>query len=267
VEEASHTGQLPALRKFDEADRKRQKARLLAQIAAREDLSFGLSGGWERHDYDATRYGLKEFDGWSAGVDVDWRPLERLGVFAWYTFEELDRRQRSRWRPVAGSAPAIVVSDFVNDWKSRSSDQVQAAGLRVDVVLVPDRLDASVGFEIQDAKGITRSDDVPGFLAAPPGALGAGGGAAFDYPTLADTLQALTTTLSYHVTERITLKGVYRYERWDVTDFRRDDLDPFEPLSNVSGSSVVSPSLDVFLGDRVADYDAHLFALSVVYTF
>jgi hypothetical protein len=69
------------------------------------------------------------------------------------------------------------------------------------------------------------------------------------------------------VNESLTLRGGYRFERFDLTDFRIDDLDPFEEFSNVSGSGVVSPSRDVFLGQRIDDYEAHIFVLSMIYRF
>jgi hypothetical protein len=37
--------------------------------------------------------------------------------------------------------------------------------------------------------------------------------------------------------------------------------------SNVNAAGTVSPSLDVFLGDRVDDYVAHVIALSLIYRF
>ena len=45
------------------------------------------------------------------------------------------------------------------------------------------------------------------------------------------------------------------------------DRDPFMASSNVNGSGAVSPSTDVFLGDRVDDYVAHVIALSLIYRF
>jgi hypothetical protein len=55
------------------------------------------------------------------------------------------------------------------------------------------------------------------------------------------------------------------FEKLSLKDYRVDGLNPFMPGSNVNGSGVVSPSLDVFLGDRIGDYAAHIFALSAVY--
>jgi hypothetical protein len=55
------------------------------------------------------------------------------------------------------------------------------------------------------------------------------------------------------------------FEKLSLKDYRVDGLNPFMPDSNVNGSGVLSPSLDVFLGDRIGDYAAHIFALSAVY--
>jgi hypothetical protein len=60
---------------------------------------------------------------------------------------------------------------------------------------------------------------------------------------------------------------MYAFEKLSLSDYRVDGLDPYMPGSNVNGSGVVSPSLDVFLGDRWGDYKAHIFALSAIYRF
>ena len=39
------------------------------------------------------------------------------------------------------------------------------------------------------------------------------------------------------------------------------------PFSNINGSGTISPSNDVFLGDRQQDFHAHIFALSLIYRF
>ena len=53
----------------------------------------------------------------------------------------------------------------------------------------------------------------------------------------------------------MTVKAEYRFEHFNLANFKTDDLQPF-----VSGS-------DVFLGDRVDDYVAHVIALSLIYRF
>ncbi len=262
------TGQFTELRKYDEADRERDEVALMARFTPHEDWMLSFSGSWKQYDYDQTLYGLTELEQLGLSGDVSWSPLPWLSISTWYAFEDIRREQTSRWRPRGFSPPIMVVDDPLNDWFSVSKDQVHAAGLRFDLVLVPDLLDATLGYTLQHARGKTRSYGVEGFAPFPPGSTtAADGGNAVNYPGLLDVLQSFEASLRYHVTDHLTVQGAYRFERFDLDDFRHDDLDPFEPLSNISGSGVVSPSRDVFLGNRVEDYDAHIFALSVIYHF
>ncbi len=254
------TMEFPELRKFDEADRISNRVDLLAQLTPRDDLSFTLTGSLATADYDNTDFGLESDESYSAGGETAWQPLAWLGFSTWYTFENIRYEQESRFRTVVGGVP---VDDPVNNWSSLSRDQVHNLGLDVNLVLVPDRLDATLRYALQHAVGQTNSTGVPGV--APAGT--ADGGNAVNWPALKDVLQNAHASLSYHVNEKLTVKGAYVFEKFDLTDFKIDDLDPYEPSSNVNGSGVVSPSRDVFLGDRIEDYKAHIFALSLIYRF
>jgi hypothetical protein len=257
------------MRKFDLADRTWNGVDLLAQLAPCEDLSLTLTGGLGAADYDETDYGLESDERYSLGSEIAWQPLERLGVSTWYSFENIRYEQMSRWRPVSGDNPPL--DSPLNDWSSLSKDQIHDFGLDLDLVLLPERLDASFGYGLQHAVGKTRASGragcVPTSGACIPLGTQADGGDAVNYPDLQDVMQTLHVSLSYHVNERFTVKASWVYEKYDLDDFTSEDLDPFEPTSNVNGSGVVSPSRDVFLGDQVGDYDAHLLALSLIYRF
>ncbi len=64
----------------------------------------------------------------------------------------------------------------------------------------------------------------------------------------------------YQLIEKVELKGQYRFEKLSTQNFQLD------PLSPTLGPNVLGTS-DVFLGNRVDDYDAHIFTASVVYNF
>ncbi len=264
--------EFPELRKFDQADRVSNRVDLLSQLTPRDDLSFTLTGSFANADYDNTDFGLESEESYSVGGETAWQPLEWLGFSTWYTFENIRYEQSSRWRNVVSGV--VPVDDPVNDWWSLSKDQIHNFGFDVDLVLVPDRLDATLGYGIQHAVGTTNANGAAGCFPGPPpaacipqGGTVADGGNAVDWPHHEDVLQNVHASRSYHVNERLTVKGAYVFEKFDLTDFRIDDLDPFEPLSNVNGSGVVSASRDVFLGDRIEDYKAHVFALSLIYRF
>jgi hypothetical protein len=271
VDGAIPTGQLAELRKFDEADRTRNEVRLLTQLIPRDDLDLTFSAGWAHYDYPHSNYGVSDDKRWNAGTELGWQPLEWLSLSAWYNFEHLSVQQKSRWRPVAGAD--TVTDDPVNDWNSESTDLVHTLGVNLDFVIVPEKLDLSFLYTFERGNGQTHAKGAAGCNGSPPGDLcipagpDADGGAAPNFPDIEDRLQLFAAILRYHVGENVTLEGMYAFEKLSLQNFRFDGLDPFEPGSNVNGSGVVSPSLDVFLGDRFGDYDAHIFALSAVYRF
>jgi MtrB/PioB family decaheme-associated outer membrane protein len=263
------TGQLSQLRKFDEADRDRHELKLLTQLVPRDDLDLTFSGGWAHYDYPDSRYGVRDDKRWNVGTEVGYQPLEWFSMSAWYSYEELELGQKSRWRPVTGAA--TVTDDPVNDWNSHSADQVHTLGASLDFVLVPDKVDLSFRYSFERGDGETHANGAAGCVPAPvtgvclPAGTAADGGDGVNYPDIEDRLQLFTTTLSYHVNENFTIEGIYAFEKLSLKDYRVDGLDPFMPGSNVNGSGVVSPSVDVFLGDRIGDYAAHIFALSAIY--
>lgn len=252
------TGQSTLLRKFDEADRNRHQADLMAQLSPRDDVTLTFTGGYGLTDYNNPALGLVEDERWSVGTEVGYRPLDWVGLSAWYTFESIQFRQDSRWRPVTAG---VAVDNPVNNWSSISRDLVHTAGVGAEVVLIPDRLDASLSYVLEIAKAKTRAAGVPGTTAAPDG------GNAVDWPDIRDTLQTFIAALRYHIPKNLTVKAEYRFEHFNLANFKTDGLEPFMANSNVNAVGAVSPSLDVFLGDRVDDYAVHVFALSLIYRF
>jgi MtrB/PioB family decaheme-associated outer membrane protein len=270
-------GQLAQLRKFDEADRTRNEIKLLTQLMPREDLDLSFSGGWALYDYPNSAFGVTQDQRWNLGTELGYQPVEWFSMSAWYSFEHMRLDQESRWRPVSGG---VVTDDPVNDWSSESTDLVHTLGANLDFVIVPDKLDLSFSYTFERGDGETHSDGAAGCVGtvttptcAPlgvspsPAGTTADGGNAVDYPDITDRLQIFATTLSYHVTEHFTLEGMYAFEMLSMQDYRVDGLNPYMPGSNVNGSGGVSPSLDVFLGDQLGGYNAHIFALSATYKF
>jgi MtrB/PioB family decaheme-associated outer membrane protein len=273
LEGAIATSQLAELRKFDEADRTRNEVRMMTQLLLREDLDLNLSGGWAQYDYRNTDYGLKDSQRWNLGTEFGYQPLEWLSISAWYDFERIQQEQRSRWRPRSFVAPITVIDDPVNDWSSQSTDTIHTIGARLGIILIPEKLDLDFSYVFERGNGETHSRSAGGCAginaigiaqACPPAA---DGGNAPNYPDLEDRLQLFTTVLRYHWSEQLTFEGMYAFEKLSLSNYRMDGLDPYMPDSNVNGSGGLSPSLDVFLGNRLGDYSAHIFAVSATYRF
>lgn len=260
--------QLPELRKYSQADRKRQEAALIATWLPLDSLDVTLSVNWAQNDFDHTDYGVKDHEAYSAGIDVGYQATDWLRVFGGYTFTDSEYRMRGRWRPRSFAPPVTLVDDVRNDWSTDSEERAHFFNLGGTIDLIPDRLELELSYLIQDAEAQTRSESRPGFLPAPPVTPTASdGGFAPDYPDIEDTYQFFQAIARYRVSDRWTLKGGWRWEKFATQNYKLDDLDPFEPTSNISGSGVISPSNDIFLGNRIGDYDAHIFMLSVELSF
>jgi MtrB/PioB family decaheme-associated outer membrane protein len=269
--DAINEGQLAQLRKYDEANRNRNEIHALAQLIPRNDLDVSFSAGWTQYDYPDSSFGVRDDERWNVGSELSYTPIESLSISLWYDYEHSDLHQRSRWRPVGGTT---VVDDPANNWDSSSADQIHALGANLDFAIIKDKLDFSLDYTYENGNGATRSTAAPGCVnsGANPACLptpggGADGGAAVDFPDIEDALQMLDATLSFHQSEHLTLEARYSWQKLHLQDYRVDGLNPYMPDSNVNGSGVVSPSTDVFLGEQVPDYNAHIIAFTAIYHF
>jgi MtrB/PioB family decaheme-associated outer membrane protein len=273
VDAAIPTSQLSGLRKFDEADRTRNEIRFLTQLVLSDTFDVSLSGGWAKYDYRNTEYGATDMQTWNVGTEFGYQPLEWLRMSAWYDFQQSEIDQRSRWRPRTFGVPPVVTDDPVNDWTSASTDSFHTLGARVGFVLIPEKLDLDFSNVFEHGVGETHSRGATGCDGSPPGDLcipagpDADGGNAPNFPDVDDRLQIFAAVLRYHWGEQLTIEGMFALQKLSVSDYRLDGLNPYMVDSNVNGSGVVSPSLDVFLGNRPGDYDAQIFALSATYRF
>ena len=147
---AALQGQSLLLRKFDEAERNRQKAELQLQITPLETLSITPTVAYRWDDYIRSRLGLQEENSWSAGIDLNWAPVERLSVFGGYMHESIYQKQRSRSRPVTGT----TTFDFADyDWISNNIDTVDTFNAGFKAIFIPGKLDWKANGAFSTATG------------------------------------------------------------------------------------------------------------------
>jgi MtrB/PioB family decaheme-associated outer membrane protein len=242
VADALLTAKLFGVRKFDEADRDRHHFDLLAKVMPREDLELTFTGSVGYADYDS-EFGLEETLDWSLGADAFYQICPRVALSAYYTYDQSKLWQDSRYRPVSGG---VAIDDPANNWKSRTKYQYHNTGLDLTFALVPDKLDWTIGYLGNYGKERTGSSGAPG---------GAGAGEAVDFPNVRDLLLAATTSLSWRFADNVTLRAGYRYEDYNIKDFRDDNIPRFTDGANV------------YLGDIVRDYQAHVVELSAALRF
>ena len=269
----SAQGQSVLGRKFDEADRTRDRVELLASITPMESLNFTATYSLLHDDFDKTRcqqstssispcpqqtspLGLNESTGWSLGGDLAYSPFPWLSLFVNYVREEFRYDQLSRSRPVTGS----TTFDFIDfDWRSVNTDTIDTYGVGADVTLIPNRLNLKLTWSFSEADTIIRSFNP----VTPTSGTAAqrNTATALNLPTDNTNLHTLIAALRYKLTKNWSLKGEYRWEQFRETNFQTDTI----VLTGLAG---LPPTTDVFLGAKfVQDYDAHIGAITLRYQF
>lgn len=250
---ALNQGQSTLLRKFDEADRDRQRVDLLLQFFPLDTLTASLTGSWKSDDYLHSPLGLQQATSWSAGVDIGWMPFERVAFTAGYVHENIFQKQLSRSRPVVGT-DTFDFADF--DWLSNNIDTVDTFHLGATIALIPGRLDWNVGTNYSTATGevLTRNPN-----GAPASGIAAQNltASAKRMPAFNDTLLRVDSSLRYHFSKAWTVGLAYAFEEFTKHDWRTDTLNPFLP--GVTSS--------IWLGNDVRNYAAHIVAVTVGYRF
>jgi len=248
---AAAAGQSTLLRKFDEAERNRQRVDLMVQIMPLETLTLTPAMGFRYDDYISSTLGLQQTTTWSAGMDVTWAPSQRLSFTTGYVHESIWQKMQSRSRPVTGT----TVGDFVDfNWISNDTDTVDTFHASATARLIPKKLDLKLGGAYSYALGRTETRNPIG---------PASGTAAQNetarakvMPAFEDSLLRIDASLRYHFAEVWTASLNYAYEAFRKHDWRTDTLNPFQP--GVSS---------IFLGNDLKNYDAHIVGITLGYVF
>jgi MtrB/PioB family decaheme-associated outer membrane protein len=247
---AAVQGQSLLLRKFDEANRDRNKIEGQLQFTFANGFTATPSAAWRYDNYVDSPLGLQKETGWSAGIDLGWTPIERVTFSGGYTYEQFLQKMRSRSRPVNGTA-TLDVPDF--DWVSDLGDTVQTAYLGVRAALIPKVLDLRIDGAFSNALGRTETSNP----ATPVSGTAAQNSTATakPFPAFQDTLIRVEASLIYYFLKNWSARVGYAFEKWDKTDFRTDTLNPFMGVSSI------------WLGNDLRNYTAHMMGLTLAYQF
>ena len=226
-------GQLPQLRKYDQADLTRDFIEFLATVYPTDALALSGSVAYGTDDFHNSPYGLIEDNRYVFSFDTDYALGERLTLNLFYTHEIYQNEQRARQN---GGA-----TDF--DWTAEGKDLVDTLGGGIKLALVPDLLDLDLIYAYSDVDGNLE-------FSSPAGSFD-------DFSAVDDaTTHMLNTKLIYHNTALDFDVAVgYLWEKFDYSDFAAEGFSyvPTDTAGNYQGA--------LLAGTLPQDYDAH-----VVYT-
>ena len=248
---AALQGQSLLLRKFDEAERNRQKAELQLQITPLETLSITPTVAYRWDDYIRSTLGLQQETAWSAGIDLNWAPVERLSFFGGFMHESIYQKQRSRSRPVTG----VTTFDFLDyDWLSNNTDTIDTFHAGFKAIFIPGKLDWKANGSFATATGRIETRNPTGVTSGT--AAQRDTARAKPMPAFEDNLWRVESSLQYHLSRAWTASLNYVFESFSKHDWRTDALNPFIP-----GQS------SIWLGNDQKNYAAHILGATLRYRF
>jgi hypothetical protein len=274
--------ELFGMRRFNMANREREKVRASVDWQPAEKLSLQANIDYYRDDFDASRYGLVDSRDWAANLEGSYNASENLAFVVFYTHE--DQRARSAGNTYTANSAAANVNGFTAisggcfatialrnannkidpclDWATDMRDKTDVYGLSINrKSLFTSKLDVGVDFTMTRARS---NNNVTGgnYANNPLAVAGAAAGtiAAFYIPAAAlPTVKADTTEIrfkaDYALSAASTLRFAYLYADLSSSDYAYEGM-------QFGGLAGVLPTLE-----SSPNYTIHVVALSYAHRF
>ena len=247
--------QLPGLRRLDQAARTRNYGTVSLEAPATESITLSAAYTVDRSFFRESGYGDLYDLSDSVSCDLSYLVTPSISLFADYTFERFRYALRSRQRLDAFIAgPANDSAN--NDWESRIRDSVHTWGAGLNASAFRNRLKADLHYGFSQGANSTATAALgapatEGFLVA----------TAEDYPKLSNRFQRLTASWKFALTNRVSYRVEYAYERYGERDVALERAVPFLGLMDPGATNAA------FLGTVLPRYKVHVLSFSLGFVF
>ena len=282
-----NVSELPGMRRFNLADRNRDRARLALDFDPTERLSLQSNLEFDKDDYNHSIYGLLRDQAWTANLDASYAINDRLVANAFFTHEDLRALTRGDGyttntnaafvgRPgntlVSGGCFATVLDKNKNGkidpcliWTAESRDRADTVGLSLlKKGLMKSRLDVSgevifsrqrTDIAVNGGSYANNPFALAGAPVLPPGTPAILFIPAADLPPVTTRTFTLRLQGRYALSRHADLRLFYWYERLKAVDFA------YEGLQFGTGTEQL-PTLE-----QPWDYSVHVFGAAFSYRF
>lgn len=222
-EGATITSQLPWLRKYDMANRDRDRVEFLAILYPVEPITITGSAIFGKDDFKDSPFGLLDDRHNIYSLDVDYAVSERLNLYAYYSFEEYKHRMKARqWAPFPPVPPGFGIGNpyFVettyesySNWEAEGKDRVNTLGGGMKFAIMPKKLDFKLTYSYSKTNGKIK-------LSSPLGVPDLNPFIPLDFTEVDDTkFQTLDANLKGYISKGLSVTLGYTWEKFDIKDF------------------------------------------------
>jgi MtrB/PioB family decaheme-associated outer membrane protein len=231
-------GEQTAMRHYDLADRKRNRFVGQIDVTPSEALTFSVSAGLGKDDFNDSYFGLQEATFRTFSLGADYGLPSGLGVGGMYNYERYSGFQRSR-----SASPGVQAADPNRDWTTDSKETVHYFSIYLDPPRIGPNTEARFSYNYAHARG--------NFVYAVGPALPAPS----QLPQTFNKLQDLRLDVRHRLNGRLAATLSYVYEPYRIFDFA------FDPTVI---NSIVQPS-SLVLGYTYRPYTAHTVVFGASY--
>jgi len=269
--------ELPGMRRFNMANRDRNKARAAVDWQATERVNVFAGVDFNHDDYYSSAYGLQDAKSWAVNLDGTFTASENLIFNAYYSYEN----QRSRSAGDSYSAGALSNATFVGqaadtvvqggcfstvaaknlnakidpclNWNTDMRDRTDTLGVGFrDKGLMAGRLDLRGDFLLSYSKtdvGVNGGSYVnnPFALAAPAPAVPVATYfvPASALPTVSSNLLSVSMRGIYALDKQSSVGLMYRYQHLKSSDYAYDSMQTTNTIGNILPTNQQPPSYSV----------------------
>ena len=249
---------LPQFRKYDQADRTRDKGEFFLQASPLDTVTITGTFFAQQDHFFNTSYGLQDSKAYGYSGDFTWTPSEQWNSFGGYAHDDFQSFQRNCRIPTGTPCNTTGLDDFFT--KPRDILDTWHAGL--NLTAVPEVLDLSIEYRYTFARSKFNMSSIPGTGTA-------GAEEPVPMPEIKNIFHVVNASARYYVMPQWTLKVSYLYERYTESDFTVDNITPALAATNVEGftTTAAGNTRSVLIPIQHPAYEAHFVGFSVGYKF
>jgi MtrB/PioB family decaheme-associated outer membrane protein len=215
----------PLMRKFNMADRKRDRIHIELDLSPAESLSVNLAYFTTEDDYENSVIGLQQSEEQSFSVDISWSINPDLSLYGYANREDIDS---------SVSSAADLGTAF---WSATTRDRFITTGLGIQA-RVSKKITLGFDYVFSDSEGIVHTDSG---LGEEP------------FPALETELRNARAHISYRVNDRWGWKFLAEHESYQSEDWYVDGLGP-DGISSILTMGIISPGYAVLVVRMLATW-------------
>ena len=222
---------LPQFRKFNQADRTRDKADVFLQTTPFDTVTVSGSFFGQQDNYFDTEFGLQESQAYGWSLDTSWAPLPRLNLFAGYAHDDYQSTQQNCHVFVTAEGQRNCEGE--NTFVASPRDILDTIHTGFKVVAIPERFNVSLSYRYNIGSSKIGSNSAPGGLEA---------GEPAPVPDITNSFHGINLTGRYRLTSHWIAQVNYIYEKYLEKDFTTDGITPSLADVAVDGFNTSSAS-------------------------